>query len=156
MLQKELFDPEGTGASKGIPSKISLLEPTLGHYHRFTHIFESQLAAGLEANFFWGIIGILLQVSARLPSPLGNSTVLIASQLTAQDLQALPKIPRMLKSLGYKVEAFKRHYSASTQENAAQVKEACFDMQVQLVQFFTIAVKSIRGEGDEIQQCKHR
>ncbi|KAL7952428.1 hypothetical protein V8C34DRAFT_323297 [Trichoderma compactum] len=135
MLQKELFDPVGTGTSKGIPSKISLLEPTLGHYHRFNHIFESQLAPGLEANFFWGIIGIVLQ-------------------LTAQDLQALPKIPRMLKSLGYKVEAFKRHYSASTQENAGQVKEACFDMQVQLVQFFTIAVKSIRGEEDEIQQYK--
>lgn len=52
----------------------------------------------------------------------------------------------MLKSLGYKVEAFQQYYSASTQENAGQMKEACFDMQVQLVQFFTTAVKSMRGE----------
>ncbi|KAL7944839.1 hypothetical protein V8C42DRAFT_345280 [Trichoderma barbatum] len=108
VLQKELFDTVGAGTSKGIPYEISLLEPTLGHYHHFTHIFESQLAPGLQANFFWGIIGILLQ-------------------LTAQDPQALPKIPRMLKSLGYKV---------------------------QLVQFFTTAVKSMRGEEDEIQHYK--
>ncbi|KAL6695359.1 pfs domain-containing protein [Trichoderma pleuroticola] len=135
MLQKELFDPEGTGTSKGIQYKISLLEPTLGHYHRFTQLFESQLPPGLQANFLWGIIGVLLQ-------------------LTAQDLQALSKIPRMLKSLGYKVEAFKRHYSASTPENADQVKEACFDIQVQLVQFFTTTVKSLRGREDEIQNNK--
>ncbi|KAK4060264.1 uncharacterized protein Triagg1_10814 [Trichoderma aggressivum f. europaeum] len=135
MLQKQLFDPAGTWTSKEIPSQISLLETTFDHYRRFTHIFESQLAPGLEANFFWGIIGLLLQ-------------------LTAQDLQALSKIPPMLKSLGYKVEAFKRHYSASNQENAGQVKEACFDMQVQLVQFFTVSVKSLRGEKDEIQHDK--
>ncbi|UKZ68843.1 uncharacterized protein TrAtP1_009863 [Trichoderma atroviride] len=34
------------------------------------------------------------------------------------------------------------------------MKEACFDMQVQLVQFFTTAVKSMRGEEDEIQHYK--
>jgi hypothetical protein len=62
----------------------------------------------------------------------------------------------MLKSLSYKVEAFKQHYSASTQENASQVREACFDMQVQMVQFFTTAVKSMRGEEDDIQLCKYR
>ncbi|KAM0511972.1 hypothetical protein ACHAPE_009328 [Trichoderma viride] len=130
VLQKELFDP-GTEISKKIriPCEISLLEPTLGHYHHFTHIFELQLAPSLQANFFWGIIGLLLQ-------------------LTAQDLQALSKIPRMLKSLGYKIEAFNQHYSASTEENAGQVKEACFDMQVQLVQFFAAAVNIMRGEED--------
>ncbi|PNP51317.1 hypothetical protein THARTR1_08074 [Trichoderma harzianum] len=130
-----MFDPAGTGTSKGIQYKISLLEPILGHYHRFTQIFESQLAPGLQANFLWGIIDVLLK-------------------LTAQDLQALSKIPRMLKSLGYKVEAFKRHYSASTQENADQVKEACFDIQVRLVQFFTTTAKSLRGGEDEIQNNK--
>lgn len=52
----------------------------------------------------------------------------------------------MLKSLGYKVEAFQQHYSASTQENEGQMKEACFDMQVQLVQFFTTAVKFMCDE----------
>ncbi|PNP48425.1 hypothetical protein TGAMA5MH_00463 [Trichoderma gamsii] len=129
VLQKELFDPD-TETSKGIriPCKISLLEPTLGRYHRFTDIFESQLAPGLQANFFWGIIGILLQVTY------------------IRGFTCSPEIPRMIKSLGYKVEAFKQHYSASTQENADQVKEACFDMHVRLVQFFTIAVKFMRGE----------
>jgi hypothetical protein len=73
MLQKELFDPLGTGVSKRIPCEISLLEPTLGHYYRFTNIFESQLAPGLQANFFWGIVGILLQVSACMPTLVYNT-----------------------------------------------------------------------------------
>ncbi|EHK22215.1 uncharacterized protein TRIVIDRAFT_191059 [Trichoderma virens Gv29-8] len=135
VLQKELFDPVDTETSKRTPYEISVLEPTLGHFHRFTHIFESQLAPGLHAHFFWGIVGILLQ-------------------LTARDLQALSKIPQMLESLGYKIEAFEQHYSASTSENANQVKEACFDIQVQLVQFFTTAVKSLRGKEDETHHYK--
>lgn len=60
----------------------------------------------------------------------------------------------MLKSLGYKAEAFKQYYSASSWENLDQVKEVCFDIQVQLVEFFTTAVKLMRGEEDEIQYCK--
>lgn len=60
----------------------------------------------------------------------------------------------MLKSLGYKAEAFKRYYSASSWENLDQVKEVCFDIQVQLVEFFTTAVKSMRGEEDKVQHCR--
>lgn len=61
----------------------------------------------------------------------------------------------MLKSLGNKAEAFEHHYSASSQRNLDQVKEVCFDIQVQLVEFLTTAVKSMRGEEDEIQHCKY-
>ena len=61
----------------------------------------------------------------------------------------------MLKSLGYKAEAFKQHYSASSLENLDQVKEVCFDIQVQLVEFFTTAVKSMRGEEAKMQHCRH-
>ncbi|UKZ73821.1 hypothetical protein TrVFT333_001474 [Trichoderma virens FT-333] len=104
ILQKELFDPVDTETSKRTPYEISLLEPTLGHFHRFTHIFESQLAAGLHADSFWGIVGILLQ-------------------LTARDLQALSRIPQMLESLGYKIEAFEQHYSASTTVKSLRGKE---------------------------------
>ncbi len=65
VLQKEVFDPVGTGTTrKPIPSEISLIKPTLGHFRHCTLIFESQLAPGLQANFFWGIVGVLLQVSA--------------------------------------------------------------------------------------------
>lgn len=60
----------------------------------------------------------------------------------------------MLKSLGYKAEAFKKYYSASSQENLDQIKEVCFDIQVQLVEFFTTAVKSMRGEEDGMQHCR--
>lgn len=66
---------------------------------------------------------------------------------------ALSNIPRMLKSLGYKAEAFNGYYTASPQ-NLDQVKEACFDIQIQLVEFFTSAVKSMRGE-EETELSKY-
>ncbi len=78
VLQKEVFDPVGSGSRKTIPYEISLIKPTLGHFHHFTHIFESQLAPDLQANFFWGIVGVLLQVSAWLTVPLSNDALLTA------------------------------------------------------------------------------
>ena len=135
----------GTWSRKPVPYEISLIKPTLGHFHPFTHNFESQLAPGLQANFFWGTFGVLLQINARLEVPLSNDTLLTVQQLTARDSQALSKTPRMLKSLSYKAEAFKQYYYASSQDNLDQVKEVCFDIQVQLVEFFMTAVKSMRG-----------
>ena len=60
----------------------------------------------------------------------------------------------MLKSLGYKAEAFKGYYTMS-RENLDQIKEACFDIQIQLVEFFTSAVKSMRGEGEGTNYSKY-
>ncbi|KAJ4313469.1 hypothetical protein N0V84_009394 [Fusarium piperis] len=125
--QKEVLEESGTSFGRSMPYEIALIEPTFGHLRQFANIFESQL--GLSADFFWGIIGLLLK-------------------LTAQDSQALSRIPRMLKSLGYKAEAFKG-YCAASREVLASMKEACFDIQIQLVEFFTSAVKSMRGEEEE-------
>lgn len=60
----------------------------------------------------------------------------------------------MLKSLGYKAEAFKGYYTGS-RKNLDQIKEACFDIQIQLVEFFTSAVKSMRGEEEETRYSKY-
>ncbi|KAM3507748.1 hypothetical protein MY11210_007028 [Beauveria gryllotalpidicola] len=95
------------------PYEISIIEPTLGHLRRFATLFDTELALDLNADFFWGILNLLLKV-------------------TAQDSVALGKIPRMIKSLGYKAEAFSVHYKASS-DNRDQMKEACFDFQVQLI-----------------------
>ena len=65
-VQKDVLESAGTGSSKLIPYEIALVKPTLGHLHQFTQIFESQLASGLQADFFWGIIGVLLKVSLWL------------------------------------------------------------------------------------------
>lgn len=128
LVQKEVLEEAGTSFGRPVPYEIALMEPTLGHLRQFVDVFESQL--GVSAGFFWGIIGLLLK-------------------LAAQHSQALAVIPRMLKSFGYKVEAFKRHYDASLGA-LASMREACFDIQIQLVGFFAIAVGSIRGvEGEE-------
>lgn len=60
----------------------------------------------------------------------------------------------MLKSLGYKAEAFKGYYAMS-RENLDQMKEACFDIQIQLVEFFTSVIKSMRGEEEETKCSKY-
>lgn len=60
----------------------------------------------------------------------------------------------MLKSVGYKAEAF-NGYHAVCRENLDQIKEACFDIQIQLVEFFTGAVKSMRGDEKETRYSKY-
>lgn len=54
----------------------------------------------------------------------------------------------MVKSLIYKAETFNGYYKkASIMETP--VKEACFDMQVLFVDFFTSSIKYIHGD-DEV------
>ncbi|CZT44953.1 uncharacterized protein RSE6_05214 [Rhynchosporium secalis] len=116
-------------------SHVTVIKPTLGHFRQCTDIFETHLPAGLHAAYFWGIIGVLLQ-------------------LTIQDSQALLRIPKMLKALGYKAQAFNRHYSTISQGDPDHVKEVCFAIQVSLVKFFTTAVNTIRSPESAIQLYK--
>lgn len=58
----------------------------------------------------------------------------------------------MVKALSYKAEAFKGYHAVVSQEDLLSIKEACFDIQAQLVGFFTSAVTSIRGGEDEEQE----
>ncbi|CZT09258.1 uncharacterized protein RCO7_04091 [Rhynchosporium graminicola] len=60
----------------------------------------------------------------------------------------------MLKALGYKAQAFNRHYSTISQGDPDHVKEVCFDIQVSLVKFFTTAVNTIRNPESAIQLYK--
>ncbi|KAI0412494.1 hypothetical protein F5X98DRAFT_367241 [Xylaria grammica] len=132
VLQMRLFASRGSGSSTSIPSEIPLMERTFNHFQKFTHIFETHLSPGLKAHFFWGIVGVLLQI-------------------TTQNSRALSEIPRMLKSLGYKAEAFEKHYLAASRNYEEQTKEACFDIYVRLVQFFTTAVKCMRDRENHVQ-----
>ncbi|XMA12905.1 hypothetical protein WAI453_005696 [Rhynchosporium graminicola] len=60
----------------------------------------------------------------------------------------------MLKALGYKAQAFNRHYSTISQGDPDHVKEVCFDIQVSLVKFFTTAVNTIHNPESAIQLYK--
>ena len=51
----------------------------------------------------------------------------------------------MLKKVGYQVEVF-NGYCDVTREVGDQMQEVCFDIQVLLVEFFTNAVRCVRGE----------
>jgi hypothetical protein len=52
---------------------------------------------------------------------------------------------RVLKSIGYKADSFNTYMAAATSVSN-QLKESCFDMQVQLLEFFIDAIKCMRGE----------
>jgi hypothetical protein len=139
LVQAEVLD----SGEASIPYEIALLKPAVEHLRQFAKIFESQL--GLPAEFVWGIIALLIKARLRHPTEFQKANT---PQLTAQHPQALSRIPRMLKSLGYKAEDFKGYYAVS-QEDLPSTKEPCFDIQVQLVRFFTSAVRSIRGGEEE-------
>jgi hypothetical protein len=62
----------------------------------------------------------------------------------------------MLKSFGYKTEAFSKYYSASHPKDLGQIKEACFEIQVQLVEFFSTAVTAMRGERNFSRPCENQ
>ncbi|EME85066.1 uncharacterized protein MYCFIDRAFT_135445 [Pseudocercospora fijiensis CIRAD86] len=106
--------------------EIALVIPTLHHVQMLTVFFESEMGPPLKAELLWGVLGLLLS-------------------LTLEDSKALNQIPRMIKSIGYKAEAF--HERSNTLQTVPDhMKEACFEMHVQLIKFFTSAVKCIRGE----------
>ena len=58
----------------------------------------------------------------------------------------MDQIPRMIKSLALKAEAFNSYCIGQSLVRDVE-KEVCFDMQVQLAEFFTNAIRYIRSAG---------
>ncbi|KEZ45512.1 hypothetical protein SAPIO_CDS1836 [Scedosporium apiospermum] len=111
------------------PHMILQIKPELEHISTFAKFFETRLAPNLDSGFLRGIIGILVQAT------FGNE-------------EAGVRIPRMIRSIAYKAETFNSlcEQFGPSQELANSVKEACFKMQVQIVEFFVEAIEIIRGE----------
>lgn len=53
-LQALLQDPGSDG--------LAAIKPALSHYNTFMALFESKLGPTLDPAFFWGVLGILVQV----------------------------------------------------------------------------------------------
>ncbi|KAG8163347.1 hypothetical protein KVR01_006644 [Diaporthe batatas] len=118
-LQSLLQDPANR--------EIARVLPALSHLKTFVGVFETQLGAELDAAFFWGVLGILIQVSCESPG-------------------ATRTVQRVLKSIGYKADSFNQVCCATTPVMTGQMKEACFEMHIQLLEFFIDAIKCLRGE----------
>lgn len=55
----------------------------------------------------------------------------------------------MIKSLAHKAEAFNNYCDVVNMETVGtSIQEACFDIQIQFVDFFTAAIKSIHGDDE--------
>lgn len=54
----------------------------------------------------------------------------------------------MLKFIAHKTEAFNACCDLSHNSLGNPVKEACFDMQISVVEFLTFAIRCIRGDLD--------
>ncbi|KAK0747419.1 pfs domain-containing protein [Apiosordaria backusii] len=107
---------------------ISLVQPALGHLREFIQFFESKLGPKLDASIIWGTLACLLQISS-------------------EDAAVQEKLPRMVKSLAHKAEAFNgicRHAPVISNN----MKEACFDMQIQLLDFFSSSIKRIHDANE--------
>ncbi|KAL3952370.1 hypothetical protein ACCO45_012313 [Purpureocillium lilacinum] len=117
-----------------LPS-ITLLGPALGHLETFAQVFGTQLGRNLDVSFLWGSLTRLLQ------------SWLISSSFVLRILETLGKVPRMVKSLAHKAEAF-NGYCKNNQAVDDPAKEACFDMQILFIEFFTASINFIHGAGD--------
>ncbi|KAI0545208.1 pfs domain-containing protein [Xylaria curta] len=113
---------------ENLSSEFALAKPSLGHLSSFTHIFETELSPKLSSSFLWGVIGILIQVAFE------------SQEATRTTL-------RMLRSIGYKADTFNACYAALPHV-VNQIKEACFDIMIELVEFGVDAIKCLRGDND--------
>ncbi|KAI4681757.1 uncharacterized protein J4E84_007352 [Alternaria hordeiaustralica] len=115
---------EGRGDLGSVPHQIDRLKPTLVHYNQFLEFSEKEMGTGFSTAFVWGLLGVILQVAA-------------------EDPRTLEKIPKMMKRLGNKIEEFNT-YCRNADSVTKLMREGCFDMLTQLVEFTTALIKSIR------------
>lgn len=138
-------------ALDGVSPSIALFRPALGQLSIFTDFFETQLGSDLDASFLWGSLACLLKASYpgnwRLGSKILDQVNWQILQLATKDPKTLGKIPCMVKSLALKTEAF-NGYCNEAQVVGNSVKEACFDMQILFVDFFTASINYIQGAGE--------
>ncbi|KAF4992903.1 hypothetical protein FGRMN_6846 [Fusarium graminum] len=112
--------------NRELNDEYALVKPALSHLDAFTAIFHRDLGPVLDTSFFWGVIGIALKISAEIP-------------------RSPRTIQRLLKTIGYRVDSFNTFWSA-TPTVMSQMKEACFDIQVQLLEFFIDVIRCLRGD----------
>lgn len=115
---------------RNLAPSIGLIQPAVRHLHSFVNFFETRLGSQLDASYFWGSIGCLLQLTAD-----------------PEDSEMLEKVPRMIKAIAHKAEAFNT-YCASVSLVSNPVKEACFDMQILFVEFFTHSIQCLHGTNE--------
>ncbi|CAI6073766.1 unnamed protein product [Clonostachys chloroleuca] len=101
------------------PSSMRMIQPALGHLLTFVRFFHANIGQDLDVSYLWG------------------------SLLVSQYLRELDQLPRMVKSLALKAESFNRH-CVRTSIVTSSIKEVCFDIQYQFVDFFTITINEIR------------
>ncbi|KAI7781720.1 hypothetical protein LA080_014486 [Diaporthe eres] len=129
-LQTLLQDPMSDG--------LAAIKPALNHYNTFMALFETKLGPTLDSAFFWGVLGVLMQSEvAMLNQPY--------PQVSCENPKTIRTIIRVLRSIGYKAGSFNTCYAAMN-TMTGQMKEACFDMQVQILEFFIDAIKCMRDE----------
>ncbi|KAH8703633.1 pfs domain-containing protein [Talaromyces proteolyticus] len=124
-LQKLIYDSEVLSTAR--------IQSELDDFRIFVEFFETKLETKLDTTFLWATLTHLLQLVDDDPNRLGW-------------------IPAMIKPLTQKAAAFNR-YCKNTQVVGNTVKEACFDMQVLFVNFFTDSINGLHaaGEGKKLQ-----
>ncbi|KAF2963290.1 hypothetical protein GQX73_g10280 [Xylaria multiplex] len=107
---------------------IVRIGPALGHLGTFSKFFQQKLSRDLDTSFLWGSLTCLLK-------------------LAAEDEENLGQIPRLVKSLAHKAEAF-NSYTSEAHVVGNLVKETCFDIQILFVEFLTASILYIHEAGE--------
>lgn len=121
----------GRGDPTSVPHQVDRLKPTLVQYSQFLAFCEQEMGTGFSTAFVWGLQGVLFQ-------------------LISEDPRAIDKIPRMLKTLGYKVEEFNTHCTNAISITKL-IREACFEMLTLLLEFIAALIRTLRDDGPSSQ-----
>lgn len=79
-------------------------------------------------------------LSIQVPSLDSNANI---SKLIGEDINNLGRVPRIIKALAHKAESFTMSCSTITSLNNP-IKEAMFDMQIILLEYFAAVIIFIR------------
>ncbi|KAK0704481.1 hypothetical protein B0H67DRAFT_557282 [Lasiosphaeris hirsuta] len=74
---------------RNLAPSIGLIQPAVRHLHFFVNFFETRFGSQPDTSYFWGSIGCLMQLTAN-----------------PEDSEMLEKVPRMIKAIAHKAEAF--------------------------------------------------
>lgn len=92
----------------------------------------------VNVSILWGFMSVLIQACYLFGTCINCSTGLISLKLSITEQEAIPRVARMIKSIGHKIELFNAHCDGITRVEKAE--EAALDVLIYLAIFFTESI----------------
>jgi hypothetical protein len=123
---------------------LAMLAPRLTNLRTFTDFWLRQLIPQLDTSIFWGLVRLIVKVFMNLTA-IHEKLTKVTLKLVQEESITLGRIPQMLRELCHKIELLSR-YCTEPHSLTAQLKESCVEVGLELLSFFSYAIKFMRTE----------